>query len=121
MGCSEPVRASRRALWALLSMRQLFDRIKKTPHPEEAAKRQSRRMHNADPGTPSGSPGPRVQARSLDPAFAGATILNEERGTDPTCHILERDVVVEVVDRGAGAGRRNGGGGGAGLVAETAA
>jgi hypothetical protein len=65
------VRASRRApssslgqaLWALLSMRQSFDGIKKTPHPEEAAHgsalcaargqdpRPSRRTHDAESGT----------------------------------------------------------------------
>src|SRR5438132_1268986 len=39
------VRASRRALRALLSMRKTFDGIKKAPHPEEAAKRPSRRTH----------------------------------------------------------------------------
>src|SRR5438876_7876158 len=39
------VRPSRRAPWALLRMRQVFDGIKKIPHPEEAAKRPSRRTH----------------------------------------------------------------------------
>ena len=33
------LRASRRARWALLSMRESFDGIKKIPHPEEAAER----------------------------------------------------------------------------------
>jgi hypothetical protein len=49
MSCNEAVRASRRARWALLSMRQYFDGIKKIPHPEEAAKQLSRRTHAADP------------------------------------------------------------------------
>jgi hypothetical protein len=43
------VHASRRALRAFLSMREVFDGIKKIPHPEEAAKRPSRRTHRADP------------------------------------------------------------------------
>src|SRR5260370_1308242 len=34
-GCITVVRPSRRALWALLRMREAFDDIKKTPHPEE--------------------------------------------------------------------------------------
>jgi len=36
-GCIDAVRASRRALWALLSMRYTVDGIKKCPHPEKAA------------------------------------------------------------------------------------
>src|SRR3981189_3508352 len=48
-GCTRTVRASRRALRALLSMRDTIDGIKKIPHPEEAAKRPSRRTHRADP------------------------------------------------------------------------
>jgi hypothetical protein len=47
-GGNEAGRASRRALWALLSMRKA-DGIEKIPHPEEAAKRPSRRTHGADP------------------------------------------------------------------------
>jgi hypothetical protein len=39
------VRASRRAPRALLSMRYFVDGIKESPHPEEAAKRPSRRTH----------------------------------------------------------------------------
>jgi hypothetical protein len=37
------VRASRHALWALLSMTEVIDGIRKSRHPEEAAKRSSRR------------------------------------------------------------------------------
>jgi AraC-like DNA-binding protein/mannose-6-phosphate isomerase-like protein (cupin superfamily) len=49
IGCSDAVRASRRARWALLSMRKVFDGIEKFPHPEEAAKRPSRRAHGVNP------------------------------------------------------------------------
>src|SRR5882672_1695917 len=48
---SMSVRASRRALRALLSMRYVIDRIKNIPHPEETAPRSSRRTHGADPGS----------------------------------------------------------------------
>src|SRR6266446_10335334 len=59
--CISVVRASRRALRALLSMRYIFDGIKKCPHPEEAAQgsalcaargqasRPSRRTRRVDP------------------------------------------------------------------------
>jgi len=53
-GCQEigfiaAVRASRRARWALLSMRKVLDGVKKIPRPEEAAQQLSRRMRGADP------------------------------------------------------------------------
>src|SRR6266849_3386083 len=48
---SMPVRASRRALRALLSMRYVVDGNKKIPHPEETAEQSSRRTHDADPGS----------------------------------------------------------------------
>jgi hypothetical protein len=60
-GCQEIVRRAKdwlqrggacfetRPFWALLSLRYSFDGTKKTPHPEEAAKRPSRRTYNADP------------------------------------------------------------------------
>jgi hypothetical protein len=40
------VRASRRALGALLGMRKALNGVQEAPHPEEAAKR---RTHGADP------------------------------------------------------------------------
>jgi hypothetical protein len=46
---STVVRPSRRPLCGLLRMRYAFDGIKKTPHPEEAAKQLSRRTHCANP------------------------------------------------------------------------
>ena len=48
IGCIAAVRASRRTLRVLLSMREAFDGIKKIPHPEEAAKQLSRRTHGRD-------------------------------------------------------------------------
>src|SRR5713101_9528452 len=77
--CIAVVRASRRALWALLSMREGFDDIKKIPHPEEAAKRLSRRTHRADPAQfqffhtlESGNPRPPLCRSPWTPAFAGS-------------------------------------------------
>src|SRR6266851_1994732 len=46
------MRPSRRALRALLRMRLSFDDIEKEPHPEEAAKRPSRRTHSAPTDCP---------------------------------------------------------------------
>src|ERR1700687_115433 len=50
--CKRALRASRRALRALLSMRYPVDGIKERPHPEEAAKRPSRRTRSIDPTQP---------------------------------------------------------------------
>src|SRR5437667_11847698 len=47
--CMTFVRPSRRAHWALLRMRYVFDGIKIIPHPEEAAERPSRRTHAINP------------------------------------------------------------------------
>ena len=49
--CTDAVRPSRRALRALLRMRYTFDGTKEIPHPEEAAKRPSRRTRDADPAS----------------------------------------------------------------------
>jgi hypothetical protein len=81
IGCIAAVRASRRALRVLLSMREASDGIKKIPHPEEAAKQLSRRTHGADPADrefpftlESGGPGSATPHLSLwIPAFAGMT------------------------------------------------
>src|SRR6185312_9623726 len=48
----DAVRPSRRALQALLRTRQIFDGTKEIPHPEEAAKRPSRRTRDVNPALP---------------------------------------------------------------------
>src|SRR5882724_1757915 len=91
------VHPSRRALRALLRMRQIFDGTKEIPHPEEAApsgrrlaaaprdeERPSRRTHDTDPAPPgissqprkresraAASPGRARGPPALDPRFRG--------------------------------------------------
>src|SRR6266566_89911 len=67
-----PPRQSRRALWALLSMRCNIDGIKTIPHPEEAAQRLSRRAHRASPATCQLLHRPSAEAREKAHEPAGA-------------------------------------------------
>ena len=77
--CITVVRPSRRAPRALLRMRYLLDHIKEEPHPEEAAKRLSRRTHDAGPRCPpKGSQPLRMSKPSI--ALRKFLILRKLRG-----------------------------------------
>jgi len=83
-----PQAASRRG--ALLSMRYVFDGIKKCPHPEEAAKRPSRRTHSDDPTDATANDRRERSARRNAIAYSLALGVVDLLGQGAGAQLLER-------------------------------